>query len=71
MLPTENTICFTSKKKKSIDYQIAATFVTENEKEGNIVEALEIIKSWNPELHSRNGMTDYCMEEKSAMENLS
>ena len=54
--------------KTNIDYQIAATFVTENEKEESIVKALEIIKTWNPELHPRYGMTDYCIEEISAME---
>ena len=54
--------------KTNIDYQIAATFVTENEKEESIVKALEIIKTWNPELHPRYGMTDYCLEEISAME---
>ena len=54
--------------KTNIDYQIAATFVTENEKEESIVEALKIIKTWNPELHPRYGMTDYCLEEISAME---
>ena len=53
--------------KTNIDYQIAATFVTENEKEESIVEALEFIKSWNPELNPRCGMTDYCIEEISAM----
>ena len=54
--------------KTNIDYQIAATFVIENEKEESIVKALEIIKTWNPELHPRYGMTDYCIEEISAME---
>ena len=54
--------------KTNIGYQIAATFVTENEKEESIVEALKFIKSWNPELHPRFGMTDYCIEEISAME---
>ena len=44
--------------KTNIDYQIAATFVTENEKEESIVEALKI---WNPELHPRYAMTDYCI----------
>ena len=59
---------FSFDAKTNIDYQIAATFVTENEKEESIVEALEIIKSWNPELHPPYGMTDYCIEDVSAME---
>ena len=46
---------------------IAATFVTENKIRESIVEALEIIKSWNPELRPCYGMTDY-IEEISATE---
>ena len=34
------------------------------------MEALEITKSWNLELHPSYGVTDYCIEEISAMENV-
>ena len=33
--------------KSNIDYQIVAVFITENEREDNIQEALSVIKSWN------------------------
>ena len=46
--------------KTNIDYQIVAVFVTENETEDSIQEALSIIKSWNKDVSPIYGMTDYC-----------
>ena len=54
--------------KANIDYQIVATFVTENETTQSITEALAINKSWNPDVFPKYGMTDYCMEEIDAVE---
>ena len=56
--------------KTNIDYQIVATFVTENETQGCIEEALQIIKSWNEDFSPQYGMTDYCTEKINAMENV-
>ena len=46
--------------KTNIDYQIVAIFVTENETEDSIQEALSMIKSWNKDVSPIYGMTDYC-----------
>ena len=56
--------------KTNIDYQIVAVFVTENETEDSIQEALSIIKSWNKDVSPIYGMTDYCTKEFKAMENI-
>ena len=56
--------------KTNIDYQIVAVFVTENETEDSIQEALSIIKSWNKDFSPIYGMTDFCTEEFKAMENI-
>ena len=56
--------------KTNVDYQIVATFVTENETTQSISEALAIIKSWNPEVCPKYGMTDYCSEEIDAVESV-
>ena len=45
-----------------------AVFVTENETEGSIEEALSIIKTWTETVNPIYGMTDYCAEEFKAME---
>ena len=54
--------------KTNIDYQIVAVFVTENETEESIEEALSIIKTWNETVNLVYVMTDYCTEEFKAME---
>ena len=56
--------------KTNIDYQIVAVFVTENETEDSIQEALSIIKSWNKDFSPIYVMTDFCTEEFKAMENI-
>ena len=57
--------------KANVDYQIVATFVMENETTQSITEAFAIIKSWNPKVCPTYGMTDYCNEEKDAVESVS
>ena len=56
--------------KTNVDYQVVATFVLENEDTNSIQEALEIIKSWNPDYFPKYFMTDYCNEEIHAIENV-
>ena len=54
--------------KINIDYQMVAVFVTENETEKSIEEALSIITKWNETVSPMYGMTDYCAKEFKAME---
>nr|XP_047133456.1 uncharacterized protein LOC124811602 isoform X2 [Hydra vulgaris] len=54
--------------KTNIDYQIVATFVTENETKKAITEALNVIKSWNALFQPSFCMTDYCNEEIESLE---
>ena len=56
--------------KTNVDYQIVATFVTENETTQSITEALAIIQSWNPDVCPKYGMTDYCNEEIDTVESV-
>ena len=54
--------------RTNIDYQIVATFVVERETKEQIIEALEIVKLWNPNLTPAFCMTDYCTEEIDSLE---
>ena len=56
--------------KTNADYQIVATFATENEMTQSTTEALAIIKSWNLEVCPKYGMADYCNEEIDAVESV-
>ena len=56
--------------KTNIDYQIVATFVTENETQESIEEALNVIKYWNEGFTPKFAMTDYCIEEIHALESV-
>ena len=56
--------------KTNVDYQVVATFVTENESTESIVEALQVIKQWNPTYKPRYFMTDYSKEEIAALEDV-
>ena len=56
--------------KTNVDYQIVATFVTENETTQSKAEALAIIKSWNPEICPKYVTTYYCNEEIDAVESV-
>ena len=53
--------------KTNIDYQIVGAFVSENESEGSITEALQTLKQWNPEFKPKYFMTDYSTEEIGAI----
>ena len=52
--------------KTNIDYQIVATFVIESETTKGIVDALQIIKEWNPDFQPAAIMTDYSKAEINA-----
>ncbi|XP_065664695.1 uncharacterized protein LOC136086329 [Hydra vulgaris] len=54
--------------KTNIDYQVVATFVTENETKYAITEALTIIKDWNSSFLPSFCMTGYCNEEIESLE---
>ena len=54
--------------KTNTGYQIVAVFVTENETEGSMEDALSIIKTWNETVNPMCGMTDYCTKEFKATE---
>ena len=41
-----------------MDYQIVASFLVENETQEAIMEALGMVKSWNPEFAPKFEMTD-------------
>ena len=47
-----------------------ATFIIQNETRKDIEEALQIIKSWNPEWKPSFFVTDCCEAEIQAVENL-
>ena len=49
--------------KTNVDYQIVATFVVQDENMESIKEALEFIKSWNPEWKPKVFMVDNDSEE--------
>ena len=61
---------FFSVVKTIINYQVVAVFITENESEDSIKEALTVIKSWNQDVSPKYGMTDYCVEGINAMEDV-
>lgn len=54
--------------KTNIDYQIVGTFVCESESVLAITEALKVIAEWNPGFKPSHCMTDYCLEEINAVE---
>ena len=56
--------------KTNVDYQVAGTFVSENEDTESIEEALGIFKRWNPEFKPKFFMTDYSNEEIHAIESV-
>ena len=49
-------------------YIPVAEFIIYHENEDTIREALEVIKSWNPQLNPNYGMTDYDKAEINALE---
>ena len=56
--------------KTNFDYQIVGSFVTEDETKESIIEALSILKEWNPKWRPSHFMTDFCEEEIQAAESV-
>nr|XP_018672308.1 uncharacterized protein LOC104265996 isoform X2 [Ciona intestinalis] len=54
--------------KTNVNYQVVACFVTQNERQSDITEALEMIKIWTPEWNPKFFMTDKCEAEINAVE---
>ena len=56
--------------KTNVDYQVVGAFVCEGESTENILAALRILKSWNPDWNPLYNMVDYFSEEINALEEL-
>ena len=56
--------------KTNVDYQIVSAFVIESETTKGILEALQVIKDWNPDWNPAVFMTDYSNEEINAAETM-
>jgi len=56
--------------RTNVDYQVVASFVSQDESTESIKEALRIVKSWNKEWSPDYFMTDYCEEEINAVEEI-
>lgn len=54
--------------KTNVDYQIVASFVTENESTESIAEALGVVSDWNPGWCPKYFFTDLCEQEINAIE---
>ena len=54
--------------KTNVDYQIAASFIVQDESKESTKEALEVLKSWNPDWKPKIFMVDNDAEEISAVE---
>ena len=54
--------------KTNTDYQIVASFVTQDETTDAIAEPLSFLKAWNPEWNPKIFMVDNCAEEINAIE---
>ena len=56
--------------KTNVGYSVVAAFVVQHETTYAITEALELIKSWNPQWSPRWWITDYCEAEINAIESV-
>jgi len=54
--------------KTNVGYQVAATFILQNELQQDIQEALLLLKNWNPDWNPAYFMTDKCVAEINAIE---
>lgn len=52
----------------NVNYVTVATFVTETEDTSSLIEALNVIKEWNPDWSPKYFMCDYAEEEINALE---
>ena len=55
--------------KTNVDYQIVASFVTQDETTESITEALGVLREWNPGWSPGYFFTDLCEQEIHAIEN--
>ena len=56
--------------KTNVDYEVVGTFVCEGEGTENVMSALKILKSWNPDGSPLYSMVDCCSKEINAIEAL-
>jgi len=56
--------------KTNCDYQIVASFAVQDETTLSIIEALNILKKWNPDWTPHMFMSDTCEEEITALEDV-
>lgn len=54
----------------NVNYINVATFVTETEDSSSLIEALQVIKEWNPDWSPKYFMCDYADEEINALGNV-
>jgi len=53
--------------RTNVDYVVVATFVTQSEDSASIAEAVQMIRSWNPEWTPQSFMVDFCEAEINAL----
>lgn len=51
-------------------YQVVASFILSSESEESIIAALKVIHEWNPQWKPKWFMTDHCLAEITALENV-
>jgi MULE transposase domain/Amyotrophic lateral sclerosis 2 chromosomal region candidate gene 8 len=56
--------------RTNVDYVVVATFISQFEDRRSIVEALNIIVSWNPDWSPQSFMVDFCEAEIRALEEI-
>lgn len=54
--------------RTNVQYCVVGVFITQNETEEDIKEALEVFKAWNPDWNPTHFMVDFCYAEINALE---
>ena len=54
--------------KTNCDYQVVASFIVEEARQGLIYEALAVLKEWNPSWLPANFLTDVAQEDLNAVQ---
>ena len=54
--------------KTNVDYQVVGSFVTQDESTESVKEALAVIREWNPNWNPTFFMTDFSVQEITAIE---
>jgi hypothetical protein len=54
--------------KTNVNFQVVAAIMSQYESKEAIIEALSIVKDWNPDIKPRNAMVDFAAEEIGALE---